>query len=104
MSEPTMSEGDVTNLRRQIKIKTGVVKRYACDISVRMLAETFRGRSLFKEHNLYNQEATQQKVKVDKMVADNADEYDIKNAVGRGLHSPSPNLPKALALVEKGPC
>lgn len=36
---------------------------------------------LWKEHNLYRQEALQLKVKLDKLTADNADEWDIKNAV-----------------------
>ncbi|QRV88101.1 tubulin-specific chaperone A [Ceratobasidium sp. AG-Ba] len=45
-----------------MKIKTGSVKR------------------LWKEHNLYRQEALQFKVKYDKLVAEGADEWDIKNA------------------------
>ncbi|EUC66286.1 tubulin-binding cofactor A [Rhizoctonia solani AG-3 Rhs1AP] len=57
-----MSQHDIDNVRRQMKIKTGSVKR------------------LWKEHNLYRQEALQLKVKHDKLVADGADEYDIKNA------------------------
>ncbi|KAG8688234.1 hypothetical protein FRC11_005816 [Ceratobasidium sp. 423] len=57
-----MSQHDIDNVRRQIKIKTGSVKR------------------LWKEHNMYRQEALQLKVKHDKLVADGADEYDIKNA------------------------
>ncbi|KAF8605488.1 tubulin binding cofactor A [Ceratobasidium sp. AG-I] len=57
-----MSEADIANVRRQMKIKTGSVKR------------------LWKEHNMYRQEALQLKVKLDKLVADNADEWNIKNA------------------------
>jgi hypothetical protein len=40
---------------------------------------------LWKEHNMYRQEALQLKAKLDKLVADGADEYDIKNAVGHLL-------------------
>ncbi|CAE6450145.1 unnamed protein product [Rhizoctonia solani] len=57
-----MSQHDIDNVKRQMKIKTGSVKR------------------LSKEHNMYRQEALQLKVKHDKLVADGADEYDIKNA------------------------
>ncbi|KAG9083027.1 hypothetical protein FS749_006354 [Ceratobasidium sp. UAMH 11750] len=57
-----MSESDIANVRRQMKIKTGAVKR------------------LWKEHNMYREEAQQLKIKYDKLVADDADEWDIKNA------------------------
>ncbi|CAE6457257.1 unnamed protein product [Rhizoctonia solani] len=57
-----MSEHDIANVRKQMKIKTGSVKR------------------LWKEHNLYRQEALQLQVKHDKLVAEGADQYDIKNA------------------------
>jgi hypothetical protein len=36
---------------------------------------------LWKEHNMYRQDALKLKAKLDKLVADGADEYDIKNAV-----------------------
>jgi len=48
-------------LRKQLKIKTGVVKRLA------------------KEKTLYAQENQDQKLKLDKFVADSADDWDIKN-------------------------
>ncbi|CAE6536939.1 unnamed protein product [Rhizoctonia solani] len=57
-----MTQQDIDNVRRQMKIKTGSVKR------------------LWKELNLYRQEASQLKAKHDKLTADGADEYDIKNA------------------------
>jgi len=50
-------------LRKQLKIRAGVVKRLA------------------KEQTLYTQENQDQKVKLDKLVADSADEWDIKNGV-----------------------
>ncbi|QRW16496.1 tubulin-specific chaperone A [Rhizoctonia solani] len=62
-----MSQSDIDNVRRQMKIKTGSVKR------------------LWKEHNMYRQEALQLKSKLDKLVAEGADEYDIKNAVRLSL-------------------
>ena len=39
------------------------------------------GHRLFKEHKSYIKEEEQQKVKLDKFIADNAEEWDIKNAV-----------------------
>ena len=36
---------------------------------------------LWKEYNMYRKEAEEQKVKVDKMIADAGDEYEIRNAV-----------------------
>ncbi|KAG6879452.1 hypothetical protein C0992_002583 [Termitomyces sp. T32_za158] len=47
--------------RRQLKIKSGVVKR------------------LFKEHALYTKEAEEQQKKLDKFVAEGAEDWDIKN-------------------------
>lgn len=52
---------EVPTLRRQLKIKTGVCKRLA------------------KEHKSYQAEEEQQKIKVDKFVADGAEAWDIKN-------------------------
>ncbi|TFK77528.1 tubulin binding cofactor A [Pluteus cervinus] len=52
-------------LKRELKIKSGAAKRLA------------------KEHKLYKKEAGDQQRKLDKLVADNADnveEWDIKNA------------------------
>ena len=37
--------------------------------------------SLLKEHQSYKKEVEQQTIKVDKLVADGAEEWDIKNAV-----------------------
>jgi len=52
---------DTTAIRRQLKIKSGSVKR------------------LLKEHNLYRKETEEQQRRVDKYIADGADEYDIRN-------------------------
>ncbi|TRM65823.1 tubulin binding cofactor A [Schizophyllum amplum] len=49
-------------IRRQLKIKSGSVAR------------------LWKEYNMYRKEAEEQKVKVDKMIEDAADEYELRNA------------------------
>ena len=38
-------------------------------------------RRLFKEHKSYVLEEEQQKIKLDKFIADGAEEWDIKNAV-----------------------
>ncbi|EIW87116.1 tubulin binding cofactor A [Coniophora puteana RWD-64-598 SS2] len=57
-----MNINDPASVHRQLKIKVGATQR------------------LLKEHGLYGKEAEDQKRKVDKMVADNADEYEIKNA------------------------
>ncbi|KAF8759579.1 Tubulin binding cofactor A [Rhizoctonia solani] len=53
-----MSQSDIDNVRRQMKIKTGSVKR----------TQHVPSRAL------------QLKSKLDKLVAEGADEYDIKNA------------------------
>ncbi|KIP11705.1 hypothetical protein PHLGIDRAFT_437851 [Phlebiopsis gigantea 11061_1 CR5-6] len=53
---------DTAAIQRQLRIKTGVAKR------------------LFKEHRSYILEAEQQKIKLDKFVADGAEDWDIKNA------------------------
>ncbi|KAG5645346.1 hypothetical protein DXG03_006408 [Asterophora parasitica] len=58
----TLSEVDLLAARRQLKIKSGVVKR------------------LSKEHALYKTEAGQQQQKLDKFVADGAEGWDINNA------------------------
>ncbi|KAJ7897372.1 tubulin binding cofactor A-domain-containing protein [Mycena olivaceomarginata] len=47
---------------RQLKIKSGVVGR------------------LKKEHELYQKELVDQKIKTDKLVANGAEEWDIKNS------------------------
>ncbi|TDL28137.1 tubulin binding cofactor A [Rickenella mellea] len=52
---------DPASIRRQLKIKTGVVNR------------------LIKENQLYRKECVAQKLKVDKFVADGAEDWDIKN-------------------------
>ncbi|KAI0815356.1 tubulin binding cofactor A-domain-containing protein [Irpex lacteus] len=53
---------DSATVLRQLKIKTGATKR------------------LFKEHKSYVLEEEQQKIKLDKFIADGAEEWDIKNA------------------------
>ncbi|KAF8841926.1 tubulin binding cofactor A [Paxillus ammoniavirescens] len=47
---------------RQLKIKAGVTKR------------------LLKEHNLYGKEAGEQQLKLDKMIAENAEDWEIRQA------------------------
>ena len=42
---------------------------------------------LFKEHRSYVLEEEQQKIKLDKFVADGAEDWDIKNAVCARLNS-----------------
>ncbi|KAJ7292855.1 tubulin binding cofactor A [Mycena rebaudengoi] len=53
---------DLPALRRQLKIKSGVANR------------------LRKEYELYQKELVDQKLKKDKLVADGAEEWDVKNA------------------------
>jgi len=53
---------DLATIRRQLKIKSGVAKR------------------LYKEHQSYEKEAEDQKRKLDKFIADDAEAWDIKNA------------------------
>ncbi|XP_073851243.1 tubulin-specific chaperone A isoform X2 [Macaca fascicularis] len=69
---------------RQIKIKTGVVKR------------------LVKEKVMYEKEAKQQEEKIEKMRAEDGENYDIKKQISqeipkeiqRGLVHPSSYLPQ----------
>ena len=78
---------DLATVRRQLKIKTGVAKRfvsyidhfYSADWVVCILI--VRVYRLFKEHRSYVLEEEQQKIKLDKFIADNAEDWDIKNAV-----------------------
>ncbi|KAF9654196.1 tubulin binding cofactor A [Thelephora ganbajun] len=60
-----MAEDKTAALRKQLKVKASVVKR------------------LVKEQKYYTQENQDLKLKLDKLVANNADEWDIKN--GRRL-------------------
>ncbi|KAF8204354.1 tubulin binding cofactor A-domain-containing protein [Mycena galopus ATCC 62051] len=53
---------DIAAVRRQLKIKSGATNR------------------LKKEHELYQKELVDQKIKTDKLVADGADEWAIKNS------------------------
>ncbi|KAI0061376.1 tubulin binding cofactor A [Artomyces pyxidatus] len=52
---------DIVALRRQLKIKSGVVKR------------------LTKENRLYTKEVEDNRLKVEKFKADGAEDWDIKN-------------------------
>ncbi|KAF8640389.1 hypothetical protein AX17_000059 [Amanita inopinata Kibby_2008] len=53
---------DAPAIHRQLKIKVGAVKR------------------LSKEHNLYKKETLEQKNKLDRLVKDGAEGWDVKNA------------------------
>jgi len=53
---------DAPAIRRQLKIKLGAMKR------------------LSKEHGLYKKEVEEQKKKLDRLKAEKAEEWDIKNA------------------------
>ncbi|KDR85640.1 hypothetical protein GALMADRAFT_234632 [Galerina marginata CBS 339.88] len=53
---------DIPAVKRQLKIKSGVVQRLA------------------KETKLYRKETGQLETKLEKLVADAADEWDVKNA------------------------
>ncbi|KAJ7269265.1 tubulin binding cofactor A-domain-containing protein [Mycena haematopus] len=53
---------DTAALRRQLKIKSGVTNR------------------LKKEYELYQKELVDQKLKTDKLIANGAEEWDIKNS------------------------
>lgn len=80
---------DIAAIRRQLKIKSGVAKRYVYggDTPSPFISSLFIIRSFYsdgrlqKDHTLYQKEAEDQKLKLDKFVADGAEEWDIKNAV-----------------------
>ncbi|KAH7886188.1 tubulin binding cofactor A [Phlebopus sp. FC_14] len=61
MSTPNGPNGKLA-VHRQLKIKVSSAKR------------------LLKEYVLYGKEAEEQKRKLDKLIAENAEEWDIKNA------------------------
>ncbi|KAI0375458.1 hypothetical protein BV20DRAFT_960619 [Pilatotrama ljubarskyi] len=54
---------DAATIRKQLRIKSGSAKR------------------LYKEHRLYQKEEEDLKRKLDQHVADNAEDWDIKNTV-----------------------
>ncbi|KAN0100250.1 Tubulin binding cofactor A [Tylopilus felleus] len=62
MSAQKGTGSETLAVQRQLKIRVGAAKR------------------LLKEHNLYKKEADDQQRKVDRMVAENGDEWEIKNA------------------------
>ncbi|KAF9245711.1 tubulin binding cofactor A-domain-containing protein [Melanogaster broomeanus] len=62
MSVPNESDAEKQAIHRQLKIKAGASKR------------------LLKEHNLYKKEAEEQQRNLDKMTAENAEGWDIRNA------------------------
>ncbi|KIJ66378.1 hypothetical protein HYDPIDRAFT_180825 [Hydnomerulius pinastri MD-312] len=61
MSAPNGANDEKPAVHRQLKIKVNSTKR------------------LLKEHILYGKEAEEQKRKLDKMIAENADEWDTLN-------------------------
>ncbi|KAH0837956.1 tubulin binding cofactor A [Lanmaoa asiatica] len=62
MSAPKGADSAKLAVQRQLKIKVGAAKR------------------LLKEHNLYKKEAEDHHRKLDRIVAENGEEWDIKNA------------------------
>jgi tubulin-specific chaperone A len=75
---------DPAAIRRDLKIKTGAAKRCAdtdTSINVARRGHDLTFHRLLKEHNSYRDEATQNELKANKLVADGADEWDVKNAV-----------------------
>ncbi|KAL7285611.1 hypothetical protein ACG7TL_000715 [Trametes sanguinea] len=65
---------DVANIRKQLRIKAGSAKRPSSVVLV-----SGRGNRLYKEHRLYQKEEEDLKRKLDQYVADNAEEWDVKN-------------------------
>ncbi|XP_076783287.1 tubulin-specific chaperone A isoform X1 [Arvicanthis niloticus] len=68
---------------RQIKIKTGVVKRLPCyqnlpDLYLFLLEHYFYLYWLVKEKVMYEKEAKQQEEKIEKMKAEDGENYAIK--------------------------
>jgi hypothetical protein len=78
---------------RQLKIKTGIVKRYYM-VPMR-LADKPR---LFKEEKTYYQEAEQARKRLQKFKDDEADGADIRNAV-----SPLHRLPRSPGRTRRVP-
>jgi len=77
-----MSSSEITALRRQLKIKSGVVKRE------------------IKELNLYRQEEQEQVTKVDKLKSEGADAADLRQAV-KVLDEARKMVPDAQSRLQK---
>lgn len=84
---------DIPAIRRSLKIKTGVVKRWLISLVSRILVDRIYNLfsfSLAKEHGLYQKEVVAQKVKLDKTVAAGEDledwEWKQKNEVCVHVH------------------
>lgn len=93
---------DIPTARRQLKIKSGVVKRYANILlwlkTTLLILLVIR---LSKEHALYRKEAEQQQRKLDKFIADGAEGWDINNGV-RELHQCPKNPTPANDFQRRG--
>jgi len=82
-----MSSNDVAAIRRQLKIRSGVVQRLA------------------KENKLYGEEAKQLEAKKNKFIAEGAEHWDISNATKmmeeskKMVHDTSTRLEKAVELL-----
>jgi len=82
-----MSNIDITAIRRELKIKSGVVHR------------------LTKENGLYRKEADQLEAKKNKFIADGAENWDISNATKmmeeskKMIHDTATRLEKAVELL-----
>jgi tubulin-specific chaperone A len=73
---------DATSLKRNLKIKTGAVKRWVrwvCMPGDR--ADRAIVWRLLKENTAYKNEVTELRQKADRLRADGADEWDVQNAV-----------------------
>jgi tubulin-specific chaperone A len=66
-----------------LKIKTNVVKRYDLTNTLLPSALTnfFENNSIYKEHLGYGKEAETQQNRINKLIADGADEADVRKQV-----------------------
>jgi tubulin-specific chaperone A len=75
---------DKPAIHRQLNIKSGVAKRHVLlqtPVNSVTLTPPITFLRLLKEHVLYAKEAEEQQQKVDKLIADNAEGWDIRSAV-----------------------
>ena len=103
MPAPKGVDSDKLAVHRQLKIKVGATKRWARYFrsTLHVLANSDRCHAiernrLLKEHKLYRKEAEEQERKVDRLVAANGEEWEIKNAV---RISASPRHTRTVAAV-----
>ena len=75
---------EVEKTRKQLKIKAGVAKRCDAPLARRRTGTSEaepNAQRLMKEVGMYRKEVEQNQIRLEKLRADGAEEWDVKNAV-----------------------